>query len=124
MAARVFAFVNRISPIVNSKPPVVEVTAAIEMTEPDLDALVKRASALDPGTTFAGVEFPFNRRAPIQILMRRGNGLSREYEDTLYFDPYTGAHLRTWQYGVNQSLGDWFIGRRCRCTSACIGVWA
>jgi uncharacterized iron-regulated membrane protein len=105
----VFAFVNKISPIVNSKPPVVEVTAASEMTEPDLDALVKRASALDPGTTFAGVEFPFNRRAPIQILMRRGNGLSREYEDTLYFDPYTGAHLKTWQYGVNQSLGDWFI---------------
>jgi uncharacterized iron-regulated membrane protein len=105
----VFAFVNKISPIVNSKPPVVEVAAASEMPEPDLDELAKRASVLDPGTTFAGVEFPFNRRAPIQILMRRGNGLSREYEDTLYFDPYTGAHLKTWQYGVNQSLGDWFI---------------
>ena len=105
----IFAFVNRISPIVNSTPPVVEVTARSEMSEPDLDGLVKRAYALDPGTTFAGVEFPFNRRAPIKILMRRGNGLSREYEDTLYFDPYTTAHLATWRYGVNQSLGDWFI---------------
>jgi len=55
------------------------------------------------------VEFPFNRRAPIKILMRRGDGLSREYEDTLYFNPYNGEHLATWQYGVNKSLGDWFI---------------
>ncbi|HLK19656.1 MAG TPA: PepSY-associated TM helix domain-containing protein [Bryobacteraceae bacterium] len=106
---QVFNFVNRISPIVNSKPPAVEVTARGEMPNPDLDALEKRAWALDPGTTLAGVEFPFNRRAPMQILMRRGNGLSREYEDTLYFDPYTGEHLKTWRYGVNQSLGDWFI---------------
>jgi uncharacterized iron-regulated membrane protein len=106
---QIFALVNRISPIVNSKPPVVEVTARSEMSEPDLDALVKRAYALHPGTTFAGVEFPFNRRAPVKILMRRANGLSREYEDVLYFDPYTGAYLTTWQYGVNESVGDWFI---------------
>jgi uncharacterized iron-regulated membrane protein len=104
-----FELVNRISPIVNSKAPVVEVTARSEMSEPDLSGLVKRAYQLDAGTAFAGVEFPFNRRAPIEILMRRGNGLSREYEDVLYFDPYTGAYLTTWKYGVNQSLGDWFI---------------
>jgi uncharacterized iron-regulated membrane protein len=104
-----FGLVNRISPIVNSKAPVVEVTARSEMSEPDLSGLVKRAYQLDSGTAFAGVEFPFNRRAPIKILMRRGNGLSREYEDVLYFDPYTGAYLTTWRYGVNQSLGDWFI---------------
>lgn len=101
--------VNRISPIVNSKPPLVEVAARSEMGELDLGELVKRAYELDSGTTFAGVEFPFNRRAPIQILMRRANGLSREYEDTLYFDPYTGAYLSMWQYGVNRSLGDWFL---------------
>ena len=41
--------------------------------------------------------------------MLRGKGLGREYEDTLYFDPYSGEHLATWQYGVNKSLGDWFI---------------
>lgn len=106
---QVFNFVNRISPIVNSKPPVVEVTAKSEASDPDLEGLVKRAYELDPGTTLAGLEFPFNRRAPLQILMRRANGLSREYEDTLYFNPYTGEHLKTWRYGVNESLGDWFI---------------
>ncbi|HEV8039414.1 MAG TPA: PepSY-associated TM helix domain-containing protein [Bryobacteraceae bacterium] len=105
----IFALVNRISPIVNSKPPVVEVPARNEVSDPDLAGLIKHAYALDPGTTFAGVEFPFNRRAPITILMRRGNGLSREYEDTLYFDPYTGGYLTTWKYGVDQSFGDWFI---------------
>src|SRR5262249_10358141 len=41
-----FNFVNRISPIVNSKPPVVEVAARGEMSDPDLEALVKRAYAL------------------------------------------------------------------------------
>lgn len=105
----IFALVNRISPIVNSKPPLVEVAARSEMSELDLGGLVKRAYELDSGTTFAGVEFPFNRRAPIKILMRRANGLSREYEDVLYFDAYSGAYLSMWQYGVNKSLGDWFI---------------
>jgi len=43
------------------------------------------------------------------MVMRRGQGAGRIYEDTLYFNPYTGAYLMTWRYGVNQSLGDWII---------------
>ena len=27
----------------------------------------------------------------------------------VYFNPYTGEHLATWRYGVNESLGDWLI---------------
>lgn len=106
---QIFRFVDRISPIVTAKPPIVSVTPQSGAAEPDLDRLVERASAIDPGTKFAGVIFPISKTAPLEILMRRGNGLSREYEDTLYFDPYTGRHLSTWQYGVNKSLGDWFI---------------
>ena len=105
----VFAFVNRISQVVNAKPPVISVTPTGQTEESDLNRIVRRAYIIDPGTTFAGVVFPFSRRAPLEILMRRGAGLGREYEDTLYFDPYTGAHLATWRYGVNQSIGDWFI---------------
>ena len=41
--------------------------------------------------------------------MRRSPGTGREYEDTVYFNPYTGEHLATWRYGVNESLGDWLI---------------
>jgi uncharacterized iron-regulated membrane protein len=41
--------------------------------------------------------------------MRRSRGTGREYEDTVYFNPYTGEHLATWRYGVNESLGDWLI---------------
>ena len=106
---QVFDFVNRVSPIVNAKPPAVTVTQQDVQAEPDLDRLVDQASALDPGTEFRGIAFPFGRRAPLEILMRRGHGAGRIYEDTLYFDPYTGAHLLTWRYGVNQSYGDWFI---------------
>ena len=106
----VFGLVNRISPIVTAKPPAVTVRPeSLDAKPADLGRLVRQASAMDPGTTFRGVIFPYGRTAPLEILMMRGQGLGREYEDTLYFDPYTGAHLATWQYGVNQSLGDWFI---------------
>jgi uncharacterized iron-regulated membrane protein len=42
-------------------------------------------------------------------LMRRRKDAGYQYTDTLYFDPYDGAHLATWRYGVNQSLGDWLV---------------
>src|SRR5450755_4581289 len=106
---QVFGLVNRISPIVTAKPPNVTVRPLSVVEEPDLDGLVERAYALDTGTKFRGVLFPSGRYAPLEVLMLRGKGLGREYEDTLYFDPYSGEHLATWQYGVNKSLGDWFI---------------
>jgi uncharacterized iron-regulated membrane protein len=43
------------------------------------------------------------------MLMSRSPGIGRDYEDTLYFNPYNGAYIATWQYGVNKSLGDWFV---------------
>lgn len=106
---QIFQLVNRISPIVSAKPPGITVPARSDGGEIDLDRLIEQASAIDPGKEFRGIVFPFSRRAPIEILMRRGHGAGRVYEDTLYFNPYTGAHLLTWQYGVNKSLGDWFI---------------
>ncbi len=106
---QIFGLVNRVSAIVTAKPPSVTVRPRSAVAEPDLNRIVEQAHAIDPGKTFRGVIFPFSRRAPLEILMRRGKGLGREYEDTLYFDPYSGEHLATWQYGVNQSLGDWFI---------------
>ena len=43
------------------------------------------------------------------MLMSRAPGIGRDYEDTVYFNPYNGQYITTWQYGVNKSLGDWFI---------------
>jgi uncharacterized iron-regulated membrane protein len=106
---QIFRLVNRVSPIITAKPPVVNITARNGLGDLDLDRLIATASALDPGAEFRSILFPFSRRAPIEILMRRWHGAGRVYEDTLYFDPYTGAHVFTWQYGVNKSLGDWFI---------------
>jgi uncharacterized iron-regulated membrane protein len=34
---------------------------------------------------------------------------SRDREDTLFFNPYNGQYISTWQYGVNKSLGDWIV---------------
>ncbi len=41
--------------------------------------------------------------------MARAPGVGRDYEDTLYFNPYNGEYISTWQYGANKSLGDWII---------------
>ncbi len=105
----VFALVNSWSPIVSARPPAVVATPSPNASPPDLNALIARASAIDPGTRWSGIFFPFSNRAPLEIIMRRTGGTGREYEDTVYFNPYTGEHLATWRYGVNESLGDWFV---------------
>jgi uncharacterized iron-regulated membrane protein len=106
---QILAFVNRLSPVVTARPPLVTVRPAAGGSEADLHSMIAQAYVLDAGTTLAGIEFPYNRRAPIEILMRRGNRSGREYTDTLYFNPWTGTHIATWRYGVNESLGDWLI---------------
>ena len=104
-----FELVNRWSPIVSARPPTVVAVPSAGVPPPDVDDLIARASLLDPGTTWSGIFFPFSRRAPLEVIMRRSEGAGREYEDTVYFNPYTGEHLATWRYGVNESLGDWLI---------------
>ena len=104
----ILQLVNSWSPVVSARPPSVTASGA-GIPEPDLDALIARAAIIDPGTTWSGILFPYGRRAPLEIIMHRSHGDGREYEDTVYFDPYNGEHLATWRYGVNQSAGDWFI---------------
>ena len=79
------------------------------LPQPDLRSLVQQSRTIDPGTELGGISFPYSRRAPIAILLRRRNSPGYEYADTVYFNPYNGAYLSTWRYGVNQSLGDWII---------------
>ena len=107
--AQTFAWVEKISPIVAVRPPLVSVQPQRGASPPDLHALISQASLLDPGTTLMGVAFASNRRAPLRILMRRRPGPGYEYADNLFFDPYDGRYLATWRYGINQTLGDWFI---------------
>jgi uncharacterized iron-regulated membrane protein len=105
----IFLFVNSWSPIITARPPAVSVTPEADPREPDISSLVVRARQLDPGTKWSGIDFPYSRRAPLGVLMRRGNRLGREYSDTVFFNPYNGEYLTTWRYGMNQTLGDWII---------------
>ena len=107
--AQTFAWVQKISPIVAVRPPVVTVQPQSDVMPPDLQALISRAAVLDPGATLMGIGFPTGRRAPLRILMRRRPGPGYEYADNVFFDPYDGKYLATWRYGINQTLGDWFI---------------
>lgn len=102
--------VERVSPLVTAKPPVVRV----EPREPgtrgaDLRAMLAEAARLDPGAKLRQISFPFSRRAPLEISMQRAGTRGAPYIDTLYFDPYDGRCLTIWKYGVNASAGDWFI---------------
>ncbi|HWW86630.1 MAG TPA: PepSY-associated TM helix domain-containing protein [Vicinamibacterales bacterium] len=106
---QVVELVNRWSPIISAHPPTVIATPGASAPAPNLDALISRALLLDPGTTWSSIFFPFSSRAPLEVIMRRSRGDGREYEDTVYFNPYTGEHLATWRYGINESVGDWLI---------------
>ena len=101
--------ITRWSPVVSARPPSISATPIDDAPRPDVDAMIARASLVDPGTRWSEVLFPYSRRAPLEITVHRPNGDGREYEDTVYFDPYSGEHLATWRYGVNQSAADWFI---------------
>jgi uncharacterized iron-regulated membrane protein len=106
---QIFLFVNSLSPVITARPPAVSVTPESDPPAPDLRALVQRAYTIDPGTTLGGIAFPYSRRAPLAILMRRRNTPGYEYMDTVYFNPYSGDYISTWRYGVNHSVGDWII---------------
>jgi len=106
---RVLVFVDRLSPIVNSRPPVVTIDPNTTFAKLDFHAILTKAYSVDPGTQWKGVVFPSSRRSPLEMLMSRSPGIGRDYEDTLYFNPYNGQYISTWQYGVNRSIGDWIV---------------
>lgn len=101
--------IDRISPVVSARPPVVRVEPQSADASPDLRAMLVKATRLDPGTTLRQIAFPAGRRAPLEISMQRPGTRGAEFADTLYFDPYSGKYLAIWKYGVNVSFGDWFI---------------
>jgi uncharacterized iron-regulated membrane protein len=103
------ALVERISPVISASPPAVRVEPQLVDAPPDLHAILAQAASLDPGATLREIAFPSGRRAPLEISLQRAGTRGAEFADTLYFDPYDGRYLYTWKYGVNQSLGDWFV---------------
>jgi uncharacterized iron-regulated membrane protein len=100
--------VDRISPLVSAIPPAVTVEPS-EAPVADLHVMLSEAARLDPGTSLREIAFPSGRYAPLEVSMQRPHTRGAEFADTLYFDPRDGSCLRIWKYGVNESLGDWFV---------------
>lgn len=104
-----FRFVNKLSPVVTVQPPPLQVKPVITSAEPSISTMISEAHRREPNTFLEEVVFPYGPRAPYEIVMQRPGGSGREYTDTLYFNPWDGAYLTTWRYGVNESVGDWLI---------------
>ncbi len=102
-------FVNRISPLVSSAPPAIRAVPRPEALQADIGVMLSEAARLDPGTSLRTILFPSGSSAPLEISMQRAGTRGAEFADTLYFDPWDGRCLGIWKYGVNQSLGDWFV---------------
>lgn len=100
--------VDRISPLVSAVPPAVTIEAR-ESPVADLHVMLSEAARLDPGTSLREIAFPSGKYAPLEISMQRPHTRGAEFADTLYFDPWDGRCLRIWKYGVNETLGDWFV---------------
>ena len=105
----IFLFVDSFSRVISARPPAFVVAPEAASDTLDLRAMIERARAIDPGPRLGGIEFPYSRRAPLSVLMHRRDNPGREYDDTVFFNPYTGEYISTWRYGVNQSVGDWLI---------------
>ncbi len=106
---QVSAAIAQVSAVRSARPPVIMIESYTGAQMPPLAQLLGRTTALDPGTKFGGISFPFSRRSPLEIIRRRPGGTGREYEDRLYFNPLDGSYLGIWRYGVNQSVGDWLV---------------
>lgn len=106
---KVTQLTEKISPLVNSRPPAVTVQPEDSISRLDFHAMIEQAKVLDPGAKWKGIVFPGSRRSPFQVLMSRGPGVGRDNEDTLFFNPYNSSYISIWKYGVNKSLGDWLI---------------
>ena len=104
--------VNALSPVTNAVPkrPVIEPPTPAPppgyAERLDFAPLVAKAQALNPSTDFAGIDFPANPKAPLTLLMARGERWNTRATNYVYFDPYRGTHKGTWQRGVNRTVGD------------------
>ena len=105
---QMFALINSWSPVISARPPTVSRDARHGVAAPDLDGLIAGASLLDPGTTLDGIFFPFSRRAPLEVIMRRSPGSGREYEDNGGTRPATPASIS--QHGDTARTRAWVIG--------------
>jgi uncharacterized iron-regulated membrane protein len=102
-SASVMALLNRISPLSQVAAPesVGRGTGTL-----DFDGLVLKAQSLSPGNAFFGLQLPAGKRGAVIVFLSRTVPAVKGQCDYVYFDQYTGEHLKTWSRGVSRSTGD------------------
>jgi uncharacterized iron-regulated membrane protein len=102
--------VERVSPITTARPPVVRFAPGQAVGDPPtIQSMLQDALRSEPGARWREIVLPSSRRSPLAIVLQRAGTQGVDFTDTLYFDPAIGRYLQTWRYGVNATLGDWFL---------------
>jgi len=106
--------VNQFSPVTNAFPKSQKVQPPLEAPanyadKLDLQSFVEKAKLIYPATDFAGIDFPANPKAPLTVLMARGERWNTRATNYVYFDPFQGHALGSWERGVNHTVGDAII---------------
>jgi uncharacterized iron-regulated membrane protein len=90
-------------------PPRVTVLPQPNGQPADLGGMIDQARAHAPGMTVAAVDLPGDAEDPLVIMMGQTGHRNLSNVTRLYFDPFTGRLLTTWQYRRNRTAGEWLI---------------
>jgi uncharacterized iron-regulated membrane protein len=101
--------VGHFSSVAAVVPPRVTVSPQANGQRTDLGEMIEQARAHAPGMTVAAVDLPGDAEDPLVIMMGQTGHRNLSNVTRLYFDPFTGRLLTTWQYGRNRTAGEWLI---------------
>ncbi|WP_321475855.1 PepSY-associated TM helix domain-containing protein [uncultured Paludibaculum sp.] len=75
----------------------------------ELARIVAEAPGRIPGSHVGAISFPTTPTAPLQLYMVRNGRESLSGADFVYYEPSTGAHLKTSLRNDPKTFGDWII---------------
>lgn len=111
-----FAWPKQFTEVVTQFSPVSNPTRRFAVTPPknaapraSLRTIFADATERSPGCELAAASLAGGPNAPVLVYMSRAKSRTLLEANFLYFDPYTGKHLGTWQRGVTNTAGDWIV---------------
>ncbi|WP_031496705.1 PepSY-associated TM helix domain-containing protein [Bryobacter aggregatus] len=106
--APVTSVITQFSPLSNPMKRFAVEAVKKGMPRQDPAVILAEAERLSAGRNLTAVSLPA-APAPMLVYVSRSTTGTLLESDYLYFDPYTGRHLGTWQRGLTHTAGDWIL---------------